>query len=155
MCISAARGSPQCCPSPGSKAREGPRRMTSCVLRCLFLILDCPSGAQSDFESLPIPTGLRPKAQSCPPSAVASKSASLLRGRCYGGRARHELPWGYGLEKQNPNGVSASVNVRRMVTTPLGLLFCAALTQGCSCLTTLGFIAESRWDSRKMNSSKT
>src|SRR5678815_2669170 len=60
--------------------------------------------------------------------------------------ARNELPWGNGPKDKNPNGVSALMNVHRGVATPLGLWFCAPLTQGSSFLATLGFETQSRWD---------
>src|SRR6185369_4897702 len=90
-------------------------------------------GRKSDFESLPIPKGLRPKAQGC------EERATL------GQRTRKTKPQrGFGFGECTPR-----------VATPLGLFFCAPVTQGSSFLATLGFIAESRWDSRKRHSSKT
>ena len=59
--------------------------------------------------------------------------------------ARHELPWVVVVKAFNPNGVAPRFS--RRAATPLGLLTCDALTQGSSCLATLGFEPESRWDS--------
>ncbi|NBV23228.1 MAG: hypothetical protein EBS05_15075 [Proteobacteria bacterium] len=58
--------------------------------------------------------------------------------------ARHELPWVAVRQILNPNGV-----VPRFIraTTPLGLSCGGAVSQGSSCLATLGFGSESRWNS--------
>ena len=70
--------------------------------------------------------------------------------------ARHELPWGNGSERQKPQrGFGFGGCCTALVATPWGLFFCAPLTQGSSFLATLGFVAESRWDSRKRHSSTT
>src|SRR5882724_13310556 len=52
---------------------------------------------------------------------------------------------GNGSEEQNPNGVSAPKNVDR-VATPMGLFAFGLLTQGSSCLATLGFRTQSLRD---------
>ena len=70
---------------------------------------------KSDFESLPIPKGLRPKAQGC------EERATL------GQWSRKPKPQrGFDLGERAPQ-----------VATPLGLLFCASFTQGSSFLATL------------------
>ena len=56
--------------------------------------------------------------------------------------ARNELPWEIVPSEANPNGVVADVGQR--AATPLELGFFPALTQGSSCLATLGFEPESR-----------
>jgi len=60
--------------------------------------------------------------------------------------ARNELPWEGYAQERNPNGVVAGdVQQRR---NPVGVvIFFRLLTQGGSFLATLGFEAESRWDS--------
>ena len=96
-------------------------------------------GLKSDFESLPIPKGLRPKAQGCEERATLGKrirKTKPRRGFGFGECAlRVERRWG-----------------------PVGVVVLRAsylLTQGSSFLATLGFVAESLWDSRKRRSSKT
>ena len=59
--------------------------------------------------------------------------------------ARNELPWVADGRVFNPNGVAARVRVRG--ATPVGLWVWGAVSQGSSCLATLGFVAESLWDS--------
>jgi len=61
--------------------------------------------------------------------------------------ARHELPWVGSREFFNPNGV-VSANPRR-AATPLGLFDFARVSQGSSCLATLGWRAQSLWDCRR------
>ena len=58
--------------------------------------------------------------------------------------ARHELPWVSRFQIINPDGVASS---RTPAATPSGLTGFATITQGSSCLATLGFEPESRWDS--------
>ena len=60
--------------------------------------------------------------------------------------ARHELPWVSASHVNNPNGVAA--RRRKRGTTPLGLKLLTATTQGSSCLVTLGWVTQSRWDCR-------
>jgi hypothetical protein len=60
--------------------------------------------------------------------------------------ARHELPWGTGHLNFNPNGVVSHFHA--WAATPLGLLIYGPVSQGSSCLATLGFKPESRWDSK-------
>src|SRR6185369_16075665 len=62
--------------------------------------------------------------------------------------ARNELPWGNGGKTKPQRGFGFGERAPR-VATPLGLFFCAPLTQGSSFLATLGFVTESRWDSKK------
>ena len=63
--------------------------------------------------------------------------------------ARNELPWGSESQRQNPNGVSALDNVHRGSQPRWGCCFVRLLLRAASVLATLGFVAESRWDSRK------
>jgi hypothetical protein len=63
--------------------------------------------------------------------------------------ARNELPWENTPEIHNPNGVAA--RRRADDTTPLGLKTFCFVTQGSSCLATLGYAAESLWDSTAAN----
>src|SRR5438876_12167002 len=88
-------------------------------------------GRKSDFESLPIPKGMRPKAQCCEARATLGKQR----------------------EKRQPQ---RGCDQRRKFTkteTPLGFCSSDPLPQGSSCLATLGSVAESRWDSGKRHSS--
>src|SRR5213593_2958883 len=59
-------------------------------------------------ERLPIPKGLRPKAQGCEERATLGQPS----------------------KKQNPNGVSSLGNTWRVAATPLGLLFFCAWYPG-------------------------
>jgi hypothetical protein len=59
--------------------------------------------------------------------------------------ARHELPWGGIGAVFNPNGVASHNPLR--IATPLGLFDFGHVSQGSSCLATLGFEPESLWDS--------
>ena len=59
--------------------------------------------------------------------------------------ARHELPWVAVQFALNPNGVAARFH--GWAATPLGLWAGGAVSQGSSCLATLGFEPESLWDS--------
>jgi len=61
--------------------------------------------------------------------------------------ARHELPWDVRIERLQPQRGCAIVDVIVPDATPLGLMSLMRLSQGSSCLATLGSIAESRWDS--------
>ena len=56
--------------------------------------------------------------------------------------ARHEQPWVTARNDFNPNGVASCFHGR--AATPLGLWACGAVSQGSSCLATLGFESESR-----------
>ena len=81
------------------------------------------------------------------PKGIPQQSPGL-RGTSY--------PGATDLKRQNPNGVSALVNVRSGGSQPRwGCCFALPLTQGSSFLATLGFVAESRWDSKKRHASKT
>jgi len=66
--------------------------------------------------------------------------------RCYGGRARNELPWGMRRKTNNPNGVAAQR--LKLDATPLGLKTIEPGTQGSSFLATLGWKTQSLWDCR-------
>ena len=59
--------------------------------------------------------------------------------------ARNELPWVTGRPVFNPNGVVAGDS--ECAATPLGFSSAAAVSQGSSCLATLGLVSESLWDS--------
>jgi len=60
--------------------------------------------------------------------------------------ARHELPWENGIRKSStPRGLRLPPTGK--AATPLGLRGISTATQGSSCLATLGFNAESLWDS--------
>ena len=59
--------------------------------------------------------------------------------------ARHELPWGGIRAVFNPNGVESTNPLR--AATPLGLFDFGHVSQGSSCLATLGLEPESLWDS--------
>ena len=61
--------------------------------------------------------------------------------------ASSELPWVSVRAILNPNGVVPAPCHR--ATTPLGLAATTRFSQGSSCLATLGFGAESLWDSRE------
>jgi len=63
--------------------------------------------------------------------------------------ARYELPWENAPQTDNPNGVAARRNKRD--TTPLGLKTYTYSTQGSSCLATLGWRTQSRWDCRNVS----
>ena len=84
-------------------------------------------GRKSKFESPPIPKGLRPKAQGC------EERATL----------------GNRLAKQQPQRGCDPRCTFTKAETPLGFYLSDPLPQGSSFLATLGFVAESRWDSRK------
>ena len=58
--------------------------------------------------------------------------------------ARNELPSEAWAKTDNPNRVAARWWKR--VTTPLGLVSILRQTQGSSCLATLGWKMQSRWD---------
>ena len=66
--------------------------------------------------------------------------------------ARNELPWENALRINNPNGVASSPS--QDATTPLGLKTIPTQTQGSSCLATLGWETQSRWDCRSARSSR-
>src|SRR5258706_9762560 len=71
------------------------------------------------------------------PKGIVSSSPGL-RGASYPGDTDDEAP--------NPNGVASLVPCRRH--NPVGVENILGLvTQGSSCLATLGFAPESRWDS--------
>ena len=55
-----------------------------------------------------------------------------------------ELPWEIDGLRHNPNGVAARLDGED--TTPLGLERVSHLTQGSSCLATLGWRTQSLWD---------
>ena len=59
--------------------------------------------------------------------------------------ARNELPWVAKQSWFNPNGAAATS--LGFAATPLGLWFTATVSQGSSCLATLGYEPESLWDS--------
>ena len=59
--------------------------------------------------------------------------------------ARHELPWVAVGMVFNLNGVASFCHGE--AATPLGLFACDTVSQGSSCLATLGLAPESRWDS--------
>jgi hypothetical protein len=85
------------------------------------------------FGTLPIPKGLRRKAQGC--------------------EARATL--GNKREKEQPQRGCDRRGTFTKAETPLGFCSFDSLPQGSSCLATLGFVAESLWDSRKRHSSET
>ena len=66
--------------------------------------------------------------------------------------ARNELPWVSASHVNNPNGVAAQRENRG--TTPLGLKTFTTSTQGSSCLATLGWMTQSRWDCRSQKTSR-
>ena len=59
--------------------------------------------------------------------------------------ARHELPWVYDEKILNPNGVGS--RRQKSAATPLGLWGNDTVSQGSSCVATLGWKTESLWDS--------
>ena len=66
--------------------------------------------------------------------------------------ARHELPWEKWVLPANPNGVVS--RWRPEDTTPLGLKTARTLIQGSSCLATLGWRTQSRWDCSSLSVSQ-
>ena len=72
----------------------------------------------------------------CNPKGIVSSSPATESAR---------LPWVSVRAIFNPNGVVSPV--RRRAATPLGLAGTTRFSQGSSCLATLGFGAESLWDS--------
>src|SRR4029434_3101513 len=67
--------------------------------------------------------------------------------------ARHELPWvSKKRDNQQPQRGCDQRGTFTKAETPLGFCFPDPLPQGSSCLATLGFVAESRWDSGKQQS---
>src|SRR6185369_4278191 len=99
-------------------------------------------GRNSDFGSLPIPKRLRPKAQGFPPSAVASRSASL-RARLLRRTGEARATLGKRREKQQPQRGCDQRRTFTKAETPSGFCFPDALPRGSSGLATLGFVAES------------
>ena len=81
-------------------------------------------------------SGSRENAHFCNPKGIVSSSPGL-RG--------NELPWVPAHSGSNPKGVVSPL--RRRAATPLGLLTCNPVSQGSSCLATLGFEPESLRDS--------
>ena len=84
------------------------------------------------------------------PNGISSQSPGL-RGTSYPGKTSAtsttptglRLPFDLGWARQR----SSSIAFRLLAATPLGLCQGASMTQGSSCLATLGLAAESRWDS--------
>ena len=82
------------------------------------------------------PAERRNNQRNCNPKGIVS-SSSGLRGTSYLGPQS--------VRVINPKGVAS--RFYRWVATPLGLVACGPGSQGSSCLATLGFGPESRWDS--------
>ena len=76
-----------------------------------------------------------------PPQSHRSRLHSM--GRCYGGRARNELPWVGPVRSINPEGVEAPPlkhcqrSEQILAATPLGLIRVGTFSQGSSFLATL------------------
>ena len=73
-------------------------------------------------------------------SKAESQRDSILQPRV----ASNELPWAVAQNDFNLNGVVSRFLVR--AATPLGLLTRVQLSQGSSCLATLGWRMQSLWD---------
>ena len=75
------------------------------------------------------------------PAAFQSQRDCVIQPRV----ARHEPHWVFVGMVFSPNGVVSRLS--KPATTRLGLLACDAISQGSSCLATLGFVPEPLWDS--------
>ena len=113
----------------------------------------------------PIPKGLWPPAQGCEERATlgygSEMGSTATRLRQISRRRRFNPA--QGCEERATRGIrrnkfttatelwqtSRAIDEDGIATTPVGwIMFCWTVTQGSSCLATLGFGTESRWDSR-------
>src|SRR6266567_3906835 len=151
VCVSSSRNGQRAAVPLGCRTSRSVWSAASLLLS-LPTISECRCGR-------PIPRGLCPPAQGCDP-ALSDNPSPLIQPKCLQCATAVLIP----LPRKS-GGATLGIRANHVSTptglwsrspptdtTPLGLARPEAMTQGSSFLATLGFVAESLWDSRNSSS---